>query len=425
MKNFLFLLLLSIVFNEIIAQENIKFSGLVVDASNDRPMPYTNCVILNKNVGTYTNLEGIFNFNLNNVDLQDTLALIYLGYETKNYPLSKLIKNKFTKIKLVPKNIVLNEIKVYPKPEKIKRFMKNWLRAYQINRVNIPHIALAHYREKAKYHSKYIMFTESVGYAIYLGYLKDASPLSNYKFYYLNTRRSVAKPDWNKYAAAHNQNFPNITPGASYTLNCFRRMERSGILSKKGKHYRFKLDSVFFVNGREVYSIHFSGRKEKGNIEIYTDNRRLKEIRCTTNNIRSQVINGSVQGYAILKFNYFNQKAYISSISTYYLKAGLEHWNSIDIIAQKLDKFDFNEKEYWAINETDLNPLVKYSSNKWKNLQIKPDNDYKKICQDLKSDTLSLQQQFIYNSGKYFMNRNTDDYQKTSKQFIDRLEKLF
>jgi hypothetical protein len=386
---------------------DIEILGKVIDKKSQLPLPFANCYIKDKEIGASTNKNGEFSFFLNDIDINDTLLVSYLGYETNKYPLKKINGKKIV-ITLSPKDLELNEIVVYPKIKNIKKFMKGWIKNYGKNSVKSPHIAVAHYREKAKQNGNYIMYTESLGYSIFLGKLWNSAPLSNYKFYYKNTRKSVSKPEWIKYTKLHPEVFSEIPPSGSLTLNCFRQIEYAGLLSKKGERYNYTLDSIYTYGNREVYSIKYSYDLDKGNIEIYRDNFQLKRIICNSVDIWSSPLNKIIRGQAIIDFINFNNHSFISSISTFYNSRELEHWNKLSILIYKLSDFKVSKNEYWSINANEINPLVQYLPEKWEKWGIREDEDYSKIANELKSDTLSLDQQFKYNSGKYFINYDNE-----------------
>ena len=106
MKNKLFLLLLLLIANLVLAQT--KVSGIVVDNTN-QPVPYANVVFKNSTEGTVTNEDGRFY-----IESQKTYAAIvvsFVGFETKVVPLTKSVNYNF-KIQLSDGQ-QLNEVVIY------------------------------------------------------------------------------------------------------------------------------------------------------------------------------------------------------------------------------------------------------------------------------------------------------------------------
>ncbi|MFA5816682.1 MAG: hypothetical protein WC865_13800 [Bacteroidales bacterium] len=63
---------------------------------------------------------------------------------------------------------------------------------YQKNSRTDPHVALGHYREKARIDGKYVMFAESIGYAVYKR-KRNAEVESQYAFFSEITRKCDSK----------------------------------------------------------------------------------------------------------------------------------------------------------------------------------------------------------------------------------------
>ena len=94
--------------------------GEIRNSESDTSLPYVNIGIANKTVGTVSNIDGLFNLDLNNkVKLNDTVIFSYVGFKTEKYLVSELtIKNKT--IFLSPENVELSEVIVNAKKIKYK-----------------------------------------------------------------------------------------------------------------------------------------------------------------------------------------------------------------------------------------------------------------------------------------------------------------
>ena len=90
MKKSLFLLLLTILSPKILAQT--KVSGIVVDNTN-QPIPYANVVFKNSTQGTVTNEDG--KFYLESEKTYKTLQVSFMGFDTKEVPLTKEVNYNF------------------------------------------------------------------------------------------------------------------------------------------------------------------------------------------------------------------------------------------------------------------------------------------------------------------------------------------
>jgi hypothetical protein len=90
MKKSLFLLLFAIISPMLLAQT--KVSGIVVDNSN-QPIPYANVIFKNSTQGTVTNEDG--KFYLESEKTYKTLQVSFMGFETKEVPLTKEVNYNF------------------------------------------------------------------------------------------------------------------------------------------------------------------------------------------------------------------------------------------------------------------------------------------------------------------------------------------
>ena len=90
MKKSFFLLLLTILSPKILAQT--KVSGIVVDNTN-QPIPYANVVFKNSTQGTVTNEDG--KFYLESEKTYKTLQVSFMGFDTKEVPLTKEVNYNF------------------------------------------------------------------------------------------------------------------------------------------------------------------------------------------------------------------------------------------------------------------------------------------------------------------------------------------
>lgn len=90
---------------------------IIVDKNNNLPIEYCNIKILNKNVGSYSDLKGSFKYNKN---ANDTLIISHIAYQTITLPV-KFIKDT---IKLIASEVLLNEITISTNPVENKNWSK-------------------------------------------------------------------------------------------------------------------------------------------------------------------------------------------------------------------------------------------------------------------------------------------------------------
>ena len=82
--------------------------GLVLDASNQSPLPYANIFILNKNKGVVSNEKGNFSINISDYNETDSLRISYIGYTTIDKSIKELKIHSV--INLKEDHLLLNNI---------------------------------------------------------------------------------------------------------------------------------------------------------------------------------------------------------------------------------------------------------------------------------------------------------------------------
>lgn len=106
--------------------QEIEIKGTVTDNLNV-PIEYANIGVLNKPNGTVSNLEGKFNLEVENTDVEDTIRVSCLGYKSEDILFKDLIKNPMIlDIKLQRQVEQLNEVALNSK--KIKTYSEGKLK---------------------------------------------------------------------------------------------------------------------------------------------------------------------------------------------------------------------------------------------------------------------------------------------------------
>lgn len=97
------------------------FQGRVLDDTTREPIAYVNIGIVDLGIGTVSDEEGVFlmKFNANKLQPLTTILFSALGYETLNFPITKISEQGIANqdILLVPKALELNEVVVSNKGE--------------------------------------------------------------------------------------------------------------------------------------------------------------------------------------------------------------------------------------------------------------------------------------------------------------------
>ena len=101
------------------AQDRI-ISGQTTDGAGNI-VPWVNIGIKNKNIGTVSNTEGVYQIRIPEANLTDTLSFSSVGFETAIIPLSKINSNQPFNIVLKETAVNLSAITITHKKPKIKK----------------------------------------------------------------------------------------------------------------------------------------------------------------------------------------------------------------------------------------------------------------------------------------------------------------
>lgn len=106
MKNLLSIISLLLV-NFLGYSQEIIMSGQIIDSETKKPIEFVNIGILNKNLGTVSDLQGKFNINASKENIKDSITISHINYHSVKIP---IIKSKNQIIILKPRTNELSEI---------------------------------------------------------------------------------------------------------------------------------------------------------------------------------------------------------------------------------------------------------------------------------------------------------------------------
>ena len=290
-------------------------------------------------------------------------------------------------------------------------------------------ITKGHYHERSKLKGEYLMFTEGLGYLVSLGY-NYIIPRGNLSFLSTNFKKSDRKKEWISLRKHLYNNTPvtkqtDFQPGYKSLLSCFRRFEIKGPLSKKCElDYRFEKQTKIINGEKTIYKISFSPEKiesaEQRYYEgiFYVDSKTL-EIRKIVLQVAPVYSHPFHQwiNKAKLKIDYksYNNKYYISKLESYYKKENIEHWVVFKTLKDKIYNLKLSKKYKKHSEIYNVNPLVKYEEKEWDNCNLTKFKDINKIRKDLENN-ISIEEQFIKNSGKPFYISKFSGHKKFDKK---------
>lgn len=406
-------------------QGSAPFTVCITDSLTNEPLPYANILIGSKSLGIASDLKGNFKLPAEGLTEKDSILISYLGYKTCTISLGKFLQGTSKVIRLAPATRRLKEVVVLPKELNLGRFMTAVNEKYNEQVRREPHIAISHYREKYKLRSMYAMYTESIGYSVYMGTQNTDSPLSNYKFFSENTRKSHYSVDWLR-TVKKPSGKNNLPSGGGITLNAFRRFELNGPLNPLNKKYRYRLDSSYFENNQLIYCIQFVKKGQEGMISVRVDTYEIKSIELVESQIWSPLFDKTVKGKLSLRFQYFVNQPFVNEVKVYYKKGEIEYWNEFTVLAQKLDAFAISQEDLWSLNTYNLFPFVQYHPESWAKYNIPVDPDFLKISSQLAKNGIGLEKQFTANSEKWLEENETDTQTlERARILINELKMLF
>lgn len=133
-------------------------SGKIVDSKKQDPIKYASISLLNKPIGTISNIDGNFLLKIHPDFIRDTIVVSCMGYVQILMPAYKILDEDV--ITMYPFSIKLKEVKVVAtSPEKLlEKIRENLSRNYSNN----SKLMTAFYRETIKQDDDYINVSEAV-----------------------------------------------------------------------------------------------------------------------------------------------------------------------------------------------------------------------------------------------------------------------
>ena len=260
LRFFCFLYLLQINLS-LISQESIHLSGTVVDSVTGNILPFAQVSLTGTNLGTLSNEEGNFIFDIPSLFANDTVAVAYMGYKTIRFPVSGFKLPKDIYIKLPPGQLHLSEVEIIGlTPEEIiRKVVENIPKNYG----EMPVILTAFVRSQKFVDGKLAEFTEAIienlknGYTLYPAKQED------------NKRKRSNIPDLIKGRVISDTNLVNAMGDIGKSAGClgcnfihdFAEFYHQTVLDEKlFRYYAFRMEELPGENGK-VYHIWFDQRK--------------------------------------------------------------------------------------------------------------------------------------------------------------------
>jgi len=226
--------------------------GKVVAADNQQPLHAASISINKKGVGTATNKNGQFLLIIPMANLNDTLRVSSIGYQTRFLPINQLTSGQLVNITLKPNTTELKEVNVaYHDPlqiiqKAIDRIPKNY--------INHPHITRGFYRMYTSKGADPLELSEAVFDIYNFGYADKRADL----FKLIKARDQKNQRDFHSLELGQK-------PNTIFNYDVVNHLMSSGFLSDLGltKHH-FEVTDVIDVKGYPAYEITFRENENAG-----------------------------------------------------------------------------------------------------------------------------------------------------------------
>ncbi|QGY44245.1 hypothetical protein GM418_11430 [Maribellus comscasis] len=133
-------------------------SGKIIEDKKEEPIPYASVSLLNKPIGTITNIDGEFLLKVHPGNIKDTVIISCMGYEQIELPAFELLDEDL--FIMNPVSIRIREVKVTAiTPDKLlKNIRNNISKNYSDNN----RLMTAFYRETIKQDKNYVNISEAI-----------------------------------------------------------------------------------------------------------------------------------------------------------------------------------------------------------------------------------------------------------------------
>ena len=136
------------------------FSAQVIDADNNRTLPFATVEAVGSNTATVTNIDGEFIIKLPRGTSVSSLKISYIGYSNKIVALGEFREGRTLTVLLEPSSIRLQEITI--RPEDALNLIMDALSYIKDNYSEEPMMMRGFYRETIERGRNYVSISEAV-----------------------------------------------------------------------------------------------------------------------------------------------------------------------------------------------------------------------------------------------------------------------
>jgi hypothetical protein len=222
------------------------FSGRVLDASNNRSLPFASVEVVGNNIATVTNIDGEFIIKIPRESDATHLKISYIGFGNKTIALGEFRENRTSNIMLEQKSIQLREITV--RPQDALNLIMDALSYIKENYSAEPMMMRGFYRETIERGRNYVSISEAVV-DIFKGGYTNTFQIDQVKLFKGRKSADVEKMDTVLFKL---QGGPNTAVLLDIVKNPYI------LLSEQYREiYDFSLSEVITIDDRLHYVINF------------------------------------------------------------------------------------------------------------------------------------------------------------------------
>jgi len=248
-----------------------KIKGRITNKKNSKALAYASIGIRGKAIGTISNIDGEFLFNINSEHFNDTLTVSFIGFKTTEIPLNKI--DNEVNVELIENLISLQEVVI--RNTDPLALLKASINNFNQNYPKRASLLKAFYRESVSKNKNYMIYLESI--------------LDIYKSpYESNNNQDMAKVFQSRKIYDTNRLDTvslRLKGGVKGCLQLDIVKNKIDFLDPDNlHHYNFHLADISSYDNHPVYIIHFQPKAKLSyplmQGDLYIDTRSLAIIRA-------------------------------------------------------------------------------------------------------------------------------------------------
>lgn len=249
-----------------------KIKGRILNKKNKKALAYASIGVRGKPIGTISNIDGEFLFNIQSEYFNDTLTVSFIGFKTTEIPINKIIDDEVN-VELIENLISLQEVVI--RNTDPLALLRSSINNFNQNYPKQASLLTAFYRESVSKNKNYMIYLESI-LDIYKSSYKSNSKVDMVKVF-----QSRKIYDTNRLDTISLR----LKGGVKGCLQLDIVKNKIDFLNPENlHHYNFYLADISSYDNHPVYIIHFQPKTKHSyplmQGDLYIDTRSLAIIRA-------------------------------------------------------------------------------------------------------------------------------------------------